>query len=190
MLVSWSGFILRSFTFKENERVKDVERLLIIWEIDFEDSVLVNRYCSGCGGKVAFKDSLKRRRNANGKIIYEYAIYKCDREHTWNKLINTYNAKDYVERQGSDSPAANKEKDVNKIRIEECIRDGFSEIEIFIKKVVGIWRLDKLLGHYLEGISRSQIEKMIKSGVILVDNEAVATKTMIKEGRRILVILR
>lgn len=169
-----------------------MERLLIIWEIDFEGSDLVNRYCPGCGGKVAFKDSLKRRRNANGKIIYEYAIYKCDREHTWNKLINTYDAKDYVERQGSDSPTANMEteKNVNKIRIEECLRDGFSEIEIFIKKVVGVWRLDKLLAHYLEGISRGQIEKMIRSGMILVDNKVVATKTIIKEGRSILVILR
>jgi hypothetical protein len=38
------------------------------------------KYCPNCGKKVLFVDSLMRRRNANGKDIYEYAIYKCPEE--------------------------------------------------------------------------------------------------------------
>lgn len=62
---------------------------------------------------------------------------------------------------------------------------GFTEIEIFIKKIEGAWRLDKLLTHHFEGISRNQIEKKIKSGKVLVDNEVVKTKTKIREGSKI-----
>lgn len=179
-------FLLRSFTTKE--RVKDVERLLITWEIGAINCDTVKRYCPGCGGKAVFEDSLKRRRNANGKMIFEYAIYKCDQEHTWNRLSKTYNAKQYDDNPAFDDPTSSP-MNVEVIRIEDCFRMGFTEIEIFIKKIEGDWRLDKMLARYLEGISRSQIEKKIKSGKILVDHEIVKTKTMVKEGQVILVFL-
>lgn len=62
---------------------------------------------------------------------------------------------------------------------------GFTEIEIFVKRIKGEWRLDKLLTHYFVGISRSRIEKKIKSGKVLVDNEAVMAKTKVREGMKI-----
>lgn len=79
---------------------------------------------------------------------------------------------------------------VKTIRIEECLRLGFSEIEIFIKKIEGDWRMDRLLARYLDGLSRSQIEKNIKSGRISVDNQAVKTKTKIKEGQVLLIKIK
>lgn len=162
-----------------------MERLLITWEIGSQRDETVDRYCSGCGGKVKFKDSLKRRRNANGKKVYEYAIYKCGRGHTWNRLLDIYAAKHYTEDRESDDVTPNTSSIVQIVRIEECLRMGFAEIEIFIKKIEGEWRLDKLLTHHFEGISRSQIEKKIKSGKILVDNETVKTKTKVREGSKI-----
>jgi hypothetical protein len=34
-------------------------------------------------------DSGKIRQNANGKNIYTYAIYKCGKDHTWNRKLTT-----------------------------------------------------------------------------------------------------
>lgn len=42
----------------------------------------IERYCHNCGKKVLFTDSLKRRQNANGKNLYNYAIFKCSNGHT------------------------------------------------------------------------------------------------------------
>ena len=42
------------------------------------------RYCPGCGRVVPFRDSGKIRRNANGKTIHAFAIFKCPKDHTWN----------------------------------------------------------------------------------------------------------
>lgn len=162
-----------------------MERLLLTWEIGSLRDETIDRYCSGCGGKVKFKDSLKRRRNANGKKVYEYAIYKCERGHTWNRLLDIYGAKHYTENREFDDVTTNTTSVIKLVRIEECLRMGFTEIEIFIKKIEGAWRLDKLLTHHFEGISRNQIEKKIKSGKVLVDNEAVKTKTKIREGSKI-----
>lgn len=106
-----------------------------------------------------------------------------------DRLLKTYQAKDYVKNQESDYSATNTGCVVEKILIEDCFRMGFTEIEIFIKKIEGDWRLDKLLAHNIEGISRSQIEKSIREGKILVDNQVVKTKTMIREGQKVLVIL-
>ncbi len=166
-----------------------MQRLLITWEISSQVDGSMNRYCHGCGRKVNFTDSLKRRKNANGKMIYEYAIYKCEKEHTWNRLLKTYHAKHYDPKQESDCRTVNTASVVDKIITKDCSRMGFTEIEIFIKKIEGDWRLDKLLARYMEGTSRSQIEKYIREGKILVDNEVVKTKTMIREGQVIVIIL-
>mgnify|MGYP000942748465 CR=1 FL=1 len=163
-----------------------METLLITWEIGPERYEAVDHYCPGCGRKVKFQDSLKRRRNANGKKVYEYAIYKCERGHTWNRLLDRYGAKNYIEDGGSVDLTTDTSSLVEIIQIKECLRKGFTEIEISIKKIEGSWRLDKLLAYNFEGISRSRIEKMIKSSRILVDNETVKSKTTVKEGQKIL----
>ena len=62
------------------------------WRLYGDTNDTVVKYCSHCGSKVVFTDSGKRRRNANGKNLYEYAIYKCERDHTWNRVLKTYKA--------------------------------------------------------------------------------------------------
>ncbi|HPL54232.1 MAG TPA: hypothetical protein PLW11_08900 [Bacillota bacterium] len=58
------------------------------WKLtNVSDDNTTMRHCHNCGRKVIFVDSGKRRRNANGKNIYEYAIYKCKKGHTWNRLL-------------------------------------------------------------------------------------------------------
>ncbi len=52
------------------------------------------RYCSRCKTKVQFTDSGKIRQNANGKNIFVYAIYKCGKDHTWNKKMGVRKAVD------------------------------------------------------------------------------------------------
>lgn len=44
--------------------------------------------CSNCKSKVVFKNSNVKRHNANGKNIYKFAIYKCDKGHTWHKMLD------------------------------------------------------------------------------------------------------
>lgn len=56
------------------------------------ESSVVIRYCPRCGRKVEFHDSGKRRQNANGRNIYKYAIFKCARDHTWNRFIGRLKA--------------------------------------------------------------------------------------------------
>ena len=71
-----------------------MNQLSLNWELYEERIDSVERYCSGCGNKVAFYDSMVRRHNANGKKIFQYAIYKCEKGHTWNKVLNKYLAKE------------------------------------------------------------------------------------------------
>ncbi|MDX8361573.1 hypothetical protein [Cytobacillus sp. IB215316] len=60
--------------------------------IHMEDVIQDQRYCSNCGRVVLFYDTLIRRHNANGKNIYRYAIYKCEKNHTWKKSLKLIKA--------------------------------------------------------------------------------------------------
>jgi hypothetical protein len=59
--------------------------MILNWSLAKENQTdTVEKYCPDCGKKVLFFDSGMRRRNANGKDIYEYAIFKCPKEHSSN----------------------------------------------------------------------------------------------------------
>ncbi len=138
------------------------------WRLFQDTSETVVRYCSHCGNKVVFTDSGKRRNNANGKNLYEYAIYKCERDHTWNRMLNTYKAsagtEDIPLHQESIIGCGNED-----IRLSQHIAAGIDEIEIVLEEVTGVWRLDKLLGDRIPDASRSVICKMIQTGAVKVD---------------------
>jgi hypothetical protein len=105
----------------------------------------VMRYCHNCGRKVIFRDSEKRRRNANGKTIYEYAIYKCEKDHTWNLLVNTYkavNSMDHFNLKNYNIPEMISFEIISLI---DQKNEGIGEIEIILEEVTGKWRIDKLL---------------------------------------------
>lgn len=163
-----------------SERVKDMEKIIYSWEIYSDEEVLVNRYCHNCGGKVIFKDSGVRRHNANGKDIFEFAIHKCERGHTWNKLLKIL------------KPTNEIHKTVDrKDRLECCLEsinisnhkaNNIGLIEIHIMEIDSKIRLDKILTRQVVDFSRNQIEKMIKLGVISVNGQRVKPGFIIKKG--------
>ncbi len=145
----------------------------------------VERYCSHCGSKVTFTDSGKRRVNANGKNLYEYAIYKCERDHTWNKILKTNEAVAEVP-QYQDSLLGCRNEDIELSRL---IKEGTHEIEIILEEVIGKWRLDKLLGDKIPDTSRSVICKMIDNGAIRVDRRIVKQNLRLKKHQVITIFV-
>ncbi|MGE6258521.1 S4 domain-containing protein [Heyndrickxia sporothermodurans] len=130
----------------------------------------ITRYCKNCGRTVEFKDSLIRRHNSNGKNIFRFAIYKCEKDHTWNRKLSLYKA--YTEH-----AVVKEEKpyiEENKIEImdlDSLCSEEVNQVNITIENSVGDVRLDKLLAERLMGWSRSQIVRKIKEGLIQVNHK-------------------
>lgn len=143
----------------------------------------VERYCHNCGKKVLFKDSLKRRRNANGKNIYEYAIYKCSSGHTWNHKLAAYKSAEEADTMAFYQTNVSSKLDLLEIAVYE--KTAISVIEIELEQVIGKWRIDKLLAQQVKDLSRSQIEKRIKNGAVLLNGEIVKPSALLKEKQRI-----
>ncbi|MGE8206669.1 S4 domain-containing protein [Heyndrickxia sp. NPDC080065] len=166
-----------------------MQTLELSWSLihSTNDEVIV-RYCKHCGKKVEFKDSLIRRHNSNGKNTYRYAIYKCEKDHTWNKKLSIYKA--YTEH------AIIKEEinDVGKeeieiIDIESVAKQGISQICIKIIQASEGYRLDKLLAERVQNWNRSEIVKKIKNGRIQVNYEFCKPSQKIIENSIISVML-
>lgn len=165
---------MRSFT----ERVEDVETIEFIWELYEPERVTVDRHCPNCNGKVPFYDSGQRRYNANGKDIFEYAIYKCGRGHTWNKLLNIYKAAE----NGKifNSVMARKETTANIITVSELRKKGIGSLIVFLQAIEGRWRLDKALAGQIRDLSRTQIETLIRKGAVSIDRVTAKPGTILK----------
>jgi hypothetical protein len=131
----------------------------------------VLRHCQGCGRATEFRNSGKVRRNANGKRIYQFEIYKCDRDHTWNRPVP-------VTEPGEEPCAAPLEEGSGLIRLE--IRD--LPVEILIERCDGSWRLDKVLADRLDGLSRAAVAALIDSGGIRVNGQAVRARHLLRTG--------
>jgi hypothetical protein len=161
--------------------------LFLKWRFFNEhDAASFLRYCSQCGGKAVFVDSGKRRRNANGKTIYEYAIFKCPGGHTWNKKVSEYKATEYCSRTGRDESPVSSNDHINEtVDLKHCRDQGVRRIEILIEKADGRIRLDKLLARQVKGASRSQICKWILNGAIKLDNRPADRNTRIRSGETI-----
>jgi hypothetical protein len=150
------------FAFLE-KRSEAMNKLSLFWNVgDESENNSVERYCHNCGRKVLFTDSSIKRHNANGKNIYQYAIYKCPRGHTWNRKLAQYKAKALtLEHDGTDVLAmiraefgsednlqrqvnvvGDGEEQIDSFSWEECVQKGLQEVEIRIDQVRGIWRLD------------------------------------------------
>jgi len=128
---------------------------------------------------VLFSDSLKRRRNARGKTIYEFAIFKCGRDHTWNKKLSMYQVNQ--KRPNRPSETGNKAYSNPKaIRLMAYYRDGYSIVEIRLARVEGKWRLDSLLSRFIADLSRTQIKRMVKNKHITVNGREVKAGVLIQ----------
>lgn len=179
-----------------------MSQVVLNWEL-FEERVdSVERYCSGCGKKVVFCDSMVRRHNANGKKIYKYAIYKCEKGHTWNKMINKYFSNKSNTLSDPNSLESNgyakedqyrKEGDkkvkVEKFSILEYNQENIDRVDIFVKCEDYKIRLDKLLNDNLIDISRTQIQKKIKTEEILINDIKTKSKYTLKHGDKITIFI-
>lgn len=149
---------------------------------------IVEKYCHNCGRKVLFHDSNKRRRNANGKDIFEYAIYKCEKGHTWNVLLRQYKAADGIETDEKTMYLA-QSSSFNNLNLHALISKGILQVDIVLAEVIGKWRLDKVMAMTNPSYSRSRICKLIKCSRILIDGHAVKPGYHLKRLQRITIFL-
>jgi hypothetical protein len=164
-----------------------MEKTYLSWSLyrdNQEESM--ERYCHNCGKKTLFKDTLVRRHNANGKNIYQYAIYKCQKDHTWNKKLDIYKA-----RTQSAETMVEIEKVFNleTIEIRNCVQKETKEVVIYLEVVEGKWRLDKLLSKQIADLSRTEIVTWIKQGKVLVDGVTTKPSIHIKSHQHICISL-
>jgi len=169
------------------ERVKNMEKMFYTWEIHENDNITENRYCHNCGRKVEFTDSGIRRHNANGKDIFEFAIYKCERGHTWNKMLGILKPTDKICKFAA--KRVNLECRIDKISIDQLKSANVKEIEIYIKELGSKMRLDKLLSQQIIDLSRNQIGKLISCEKIKVNNQRVKQGVMLKREDRVTIEL-
>lgn len=163
-----------------------MNKLTLKWVFNDINEDKVERYCHNCSKKVVFADSMKRRKNANGKNIYEYAIYKCERGHTWNKLLNAckthIDINGFIEEEIQEITQCETPK---ALLISDAIAGGIQEIEICIKNIIGRQRIDKLLALYIMDLSRTQIKLWIDSGKIQIDSCNIKPDTLIRNHQMI-----
>lgn len=128
----------------------------------------VKKQCKMCGKVTVFTDTAIRRHNANGKNIFQFAIYKCPKNHSWNKKLDMYKSfSEHVELASLAETKPDPGKNEEKIFLSRLT--GLS-CEISIAAVEGNFRLDRTLADYIEGWSRSEIAQKIKIGDILLNN--------------------
>lgn len=136
----------------------------------------VRRYCRNCGRTVPFFDTNIRRHNSNGKNIYRFAIYKCERDHTWNEKLAIYKAfTDHREVPDTEfaleSEFGEEIAPLPTLPLLEYQEKGVQEVTIRIERAGSRYRLDKLLSEQIEGWSRSQIVRKIKDGQIRLNEQ-------------------
>ncbi len=169
------------------ERVKDMEKAVYSWEIYKNDDANEFRYCHNCGSKVVFTDSGLRRHNANGKDIFEFAIFKCEKGHTWNKTLGILKPTDKVRKFAA--RRINLECRIDSISVDALKASNVKEIEIYIKELDSKIRLDKILSQQILDLSRNQIEKLIGFGKIQVNNQRVKQSAVLKKEDKITIEL-
>ncbi|MDC0764079.1 MULTISPECIES: S4 domain-containing protein [Brevibacillus] len=145
-----------------------IEHTWVLREI--HENQPVRRHCSNCGRIVLFFDTNIRRHNANGKNIYRFAIYKCEKNHTWNEKLAIYKAfTDH--REVPDTEFSEEIAPLPTLPLHEYQEKGVQEVTIRIERAEARFRLDKLLSEQIEGWSRSEIVRKIKDGHIRLNEQ-------------------
>lgn len=132
-----------------------------------QEADTVRKQCKMCGKVTVFTDTTIRRHNANGKNIYQFAIYKCPKNHSWNKKLDIYKSfSEHVD------PATLVPTEFKSIEEGEKItlRSEKEIFEINISTAEGNFRLDRTLADHIEGWSRTEIAQKIKTGKILLND--------------------
>jgi hypothetical protein len=159
------------------------------WNLkDVSNEGSIMRYCHNCGKSAIFKDSKKRRRNANGKTIFEYAIYKCQKDHTWNLPMSIYKSVSYMEQyETGNNVQAMYSDDI--LNLSKLNNEGIKLIEIILEEVTGRWRIDKALGERIQDLSRNKLVELIAQERVLVDGKAVKQDYLLKAQQEITILL-
>ena len=145
----------------------------INWVIQKKSVQEERRYCHNCGQRVVFRDSLVRRQNANGKNIHHFAIYKCERGHTWNKKIDQFKAIEHLENKRVEFNSEEKVHKNCEIVLETLIREGYKILEITVESTEKI-RVDKLLSKYILDQSRTQLSRFFSDERVTVNDKVVS----------------
>lgn len=133
-----------------------------------QEADTVKKQCKMCGKVTIFTDTTIRRHNANGKNIYQFAIYKCPKNHSWNKKLDIY--KSFTNHVDPSTLVPSEFKSIEKgEKISLSVSENES-YEINITGADGNFRLDRTLADYIEGWSRTEIAQRIKSGTIRLNN--------------------
>ncbi|SDY94397.1 hypothetical protein SAMN05421736_104276 [Evansella caseinilytica] len=147
----------------------------------------LERYCHHCGKNAVFTNTGIKRHNANGKTIHQYAIYKCERNHTWNKKLASYKAREEKNKQEKELlPEKPPITSIKKINIDHLVREGVELLLIHIEGAEGSLRIDKVLAEHIPSWSRAEIVERIKNGQIVVDGANVSQVVLCARSRRLL----
>ncbi len=153
-----------------------------------QSSLSEDRYCHGCKQVVSFHPSGKVRRNANGRNVYHYAIFKCDADHTWNKFLGsfapsdsrTYPEYEFAEELGELQSTSTAHCDHASLSLVELHKLGTPKVEIEVTTVQGRYRIDRLLGERLVDVSRAQIQKWLADQAITVSGKKVKPSAVLR----------
>ena len=166
-----------------------MQKVIFYWRLhtDIECNSIF-RYCHNCGKRTVFTDTKKRRHNANGKNIYAYAIYKCEKDHTWNLKLRNHDTINFTEENES-TKGSDLEYGFCFLNLQELKNEGVSEINIILEEVTGKWRVDKLLAEKIEDLSRERVCKWLEDGMIIIDGKKVNKSKALKKLQMICIRL-
>ncbi|MBS4195022.1 S4 domain-containing protein [Lederbergia citri] len=157
------------------------------WKLSQIPEQAVKKHCKMCGKLSVFTDTNVRRHNANGKSIYKYAIYKCEKNHTWNKKLAIY--KTYSEHVAEIEEQKEESSIMSAIPITSLAEQGVKVIQIVLDDVIGKHRIDKVLANQIEDWSRSQIVEKIEKGSIQLNEQMIKPSSRLSKGERISIFI-
>lgn len=153
-----------------------------------QEADTVKKQCKMCGKVTIFTDTTIRRHNANGKNIYQFAIYKCPKNHSWNKKLDIYKSfSEHVDPANLVATEFNLIQDGEKISLFISTETSY---EINISSAEGSFRLDRTLADYIEDWSRTEIVQKIKNGEILLNNGLTKPSQKLSIHDKILIVVK
>lgn len=157
------------------------------WKLSQIPERAVKKHCKMCGKLSVFTDTNVRRHNANGKNIYQYAIYKCEKNHTWNQKLAIY--KTFSEHIAEIEEQKEESSIMPAIPIISLAEQGIKVIHIVLDNVIGKHRIDKVLANQIEDWSRSQIIKKIEKGTIQLNEQVIKPSSRLSKRDRISIFI-
>ncbi|MEB2302709.1 cytoplasmic protein [Lysinibacillus xylanilyticus] len=161
--------------------------ITVCWKLSQLPERTVKKHCKMCGTLSVFTDTNVRRHNANGKNIYQYAIYKCEKNHTWNKKLAIY--KTFSEHVAEMEDQEEGFSILSTIAISSLAEQGIKVIHIELDDVIGIHRIDKVLANQIEDWTRSQIIKKIEKGTIQLNEQVIKPSSRLSKGECISIFI-